>query len=716
MLHPRTFWAVLISWCVLNGVTGAEAPVPAVQTPPARPNIILVFTDDHAFQAMSAYGSRINQTPNLDRIASGGMRFDACLVNNSICGPSRAAVLTGKYSHKNGFFRNGNRFDGSQQTFPKLLQKAGYQTAMIGKWHLESEPTGFDHWEILIGQGPYWNPPMIRNGQRVNHTGYTTDIIGDLTLAWLKERRDPQKPFMLFFQHKAPHREWQPHPRHFKLFDDADVPEPDTLFDDYKGRASPASNQEMTIANHMSALDLKFTPPGNLTPEQLKQWSDYYGPIKEKFERDKPQGRDLVRWRYQRYIKDYLRCVQAVDENVGRVLDYLDESGLSKNTMVIYASDQGFYLGEHGWYDKRWMYEQSLRTPLLVRWPGVVKPGSVNKDLVANIDFAGTILEAAGVAVPPDMQGRSLVPVLKGETPQDWRKSFYYHYYEFPGVHAVAKHYGVRTERYKLIHYYQKNEWELFDLKSDPKEMKSVYEDASYVSIVADLKREITRLQKELDEPDPTRPVPGDPQSRQRPQRQPAGKGKGVKVGALEMLISVGGEKAIVLDGLAGIAPPQKPAIGGRPFAIGASVKPAGDGVIIAQGGVSLGVALFIKDGVPHLAVRSDGDGVVTQIKVKDKIKPGEWTHIVGSLDDKETLRLYINGKEVAGEEARAVARTPAEGVSIGEDTGSHVGEYGANVLKGELRHVRLYLGAITEKEITAWQEGKTTLAKTSGT
>jgi arylsulfatase A-like enzyme len=668
----------------------------------ARPNIILIFTDDHAYQAIGAYGSAVAKTPNIDRLAAEGMRFDACFVNNSLCGPSRAAILTGKYSHLNGFYRNGNRFDGEQQTFPKLLQKAGYQTAMIGKWHLESNPTGFDHWEILIDQGPYWNPPMIRNGQRVNYTGYTTDIIGELSLNWLKDR-DKDKPFMLMFQHKAPHREWQPHPRHFKLYDGVEIPEPATLFDDYEGRASPAGKQQMTIANHMSALDMKLTPPKNLTPEQLAAWTSYYGPIKEHYEKDKPTGKALTHWRFQRYMKDYLSCVAAVDENIGKMLAYLDESGLAKNTIVIYASDQGFYLGEHGWYDKRWMYEQSLRTPLIARWPGMVKAGSVCKDMVANIDFAETFLEIAGAEVPKDMQGRSLVPVLKGQTPTDWRKAFYYHYYETPDSHNVARHYGVRTERYKLIHYYREDEWELFDLKNDPQEMKSIYADPANAALVAELKGELSRLQKDLGDKDPTGRVPDEPGGPARPgaKREP-GRGAGIKAQKMETAMSLAAEKPLTLGGtVSEKAPAQRPAIAGKAFAIGAMVKPATDGVIAAQGGVSLGFSLFIQDGVPHFAVR--GASGITMIKGKDKIVMNQWTHIAGVLDEKETLRLFVAGKEVASAEGNAIPRVPAEGLSIGEDAESPVTEYKTNALKGELRHVRLYLGPVDEKELATW-------------
>jgi len=481
-----------------------------------RPNIIFIFTDDHSPRAISAYGSKINTTPNMDRLAAEGMRFEHCLVTNSICGPSRACILTGKYSHKNGFYRNGNRFDGSQNNFAKIMQKGGYRTAMIGKWHLSSDPTGFDYWEILYGQGPYYNPKMKTAKGDNNHVGYTTDIITDLALQWLKDEGASGKPFMLMYQHKAPHRNWQPGPKHLHMYDDVTIPEPDTLFDDYSNRASPARNQEMTVAKHLSRFDLKLDPPKNLTPEQLATWNAAYGPKNEAFEKAHLRGVARVRWQYQRYIKDYLRCVASVDDNIGRVLAYLEESGLAENTIVIYSSDQGWYLGEHGWYDKRWMYEESLTMPLIIRWPGVVKAGSVNSDLVSNVDFAETFLEMAGLAeqTPGDMQGRSLVPLLRGKSPSNWRKSFYYHYYEFPGAHSVAKHCGVRTDRYKLIHYYQLDEWEFFDLKKDPNELRSVYADSSYAKLVAEHKAELSRLQKDLGETDPHRPVPGDPERR----------------------------------------------------------------------------------------------------------------------------------------------------------------------------------------------------------
>ncbi len=467
-----------------------------------RPNILFIFADDHAYQAISAYGSNLNQTPNIDRIAREGMRFDRCYVTNSICGPMRAVILTGRYSHINGFMVNGNRFDGSQETFPKLLQQAGYQTAIIGKWHLGTAPTGFDYSEILVGQGPYYNPPMIRNGKRVKHTGYTTEIVTDLALDWLKNGRDSSKPFMLMYQHKAPHRAWEPGPKYLHKYDDDTIPEPATLFDDYSGRGNAAHQQDMTIAETMTPRDLKLVAPPNLTKDQLATWKAAYDPKNEAFHKANLKGKDLVRWKYQRFIKDYLRCIAAVDDNVGRMLDYLDEAGLSKDTVVIYCSDQGFYLGEHGWFDKRWMYEQSLRTPFLVRWPGVTKPGTVNKDIVSPVDFAETFLEMAGAKVPAGMQGRSLVPVLKGETPSDWRTVFYYHYYEYPGWHYVRRHYGVTDGRYKLIYFYEPdvNEWELYDLKTDPNEMRSCYADPEYKSVRRRLRKELERSRRELRE------------------------------------------------------------------------------------------------------------------------------------------------------------------------------------------------------------------------
>lgn len=461
-----------------------------------RPNIIFIMTDDHASHAMSCYGSKINKTPNLDRIAKDGMLFENSFCTNSICAPCRAVILTGKHSHINGLKDNRLRFDGSQQTFPKILQKAGYQTAMIGKWHLKTDPTGFDYWNVLPGQGKYYNPDMREMGQQKKYVGYVTDIITDHALDWLK-KRDTEKPFCLMYHHKAPHRSWQPGPKHLTMYDDVTMPEPDTLFDDYTGRGRAAKEQDMSIEKTMNATDLKLTAPKDLTPEQKKNWDSAYNPKNEAFKKANPQGKDLVRWKYQRYIKDYLRCIASVDDNVGRLLDYLDSSGLAENTVVFYTSDQGFYLGDHGWFDKRFMYEESLRMPLLVRYPKEIKAGSVNKDLVQNLDFAPTFLDFAGAEVPKDMQGESFRKILGGKTPRQWRESIYYHYYEYPAVHSVKRHYGVRTKRYKLIYFYNDiDEWELYDMKKDPDELKNVYDDSDYAKVVKELKTELKRLRE----------------------------------------------------------------------------------------------------------------------------------------------------------------------------------------------------------------------------
>ncbi len=534
-----------IKLCVAAVFCGAVAG--SVSAADQRPNILFIFSDDHAAHAMSCYGSKINSTPNLDRIANDGMLFTNCFCTNSICGPSRAVIQTGKHSHLNGFVRNGNRFDGSQQTFPKLLQKIGYQTAVVGKWHLASPPQGFDYSEVLKGQGPYYNPPMLLNGnpEPVKHVGYTSDIITDLSLEWLKEKRDQSKPFMLMYQHKAPHRNWQPGPKHLNMFDNVEIPEPDNLFDDWSGRGSAAQTQDMSIRTTMTPNDLKLNSPRGLTPEQLEVWNKAYGAKNKAFEEAKLEGDDLIRWKYQRYIKDYLRCIASVDDNVGRVLDYLDETGLAENTVVIYSSDQGFYLGDHGWFDKRFMYEESYRMPFVLRWPGKVKPGSVNHNLISNLDFAETFLDLAGADIPADMQGKSLKPLILGKpsggTPPPmtigfsnklvnyshpgFRDALYYHYYEFNGerrtAHMVRRHYGVRTDRYKLIHFYNLDEWELYDLEKDPREMRSRYDDPDYSEIVAQLKTRVADLQKQFQVPDDRGSVPADPPSLHIDPKQP---------------------------------------------------------------------------------------------------------------------------------------------------------------------------------------------------
>ncbi len=494
---------VLLKSILLLGLTSWSAFAASEKK---QPNILFIFSDDHAYQAVSAYNDprKLIETPNIDRIGKEGMLFHRCLVPNSICGPSRAVVMTGKYNHINGFYNNSNcTFDGTQQTFPKLLQAAGYQTAIIGKWHLGSDPTGFDYWNILPGQGVYYNPPMIEMGVTKKQEGYVTDIITDETLKWIKNR-DKTKPFLMMCQQKAPHREWEPPIRYLNHDGGRKYEEPTTLFDDYENRGFAVRDQDMTLEKTITPKDMKLVTPPQLNAEQKAQWEAYYGPRNEAFLKENPQGKDLVRWRYQRYMHDYLACVKAVDENVGRLLKYLEDEGLADNTIVVYSSDQGFYLGEHGWFDKRWAFEESIRAPLLIKWPGVSKPGTSSKEIVSNLDFAETFLDAAGVNVPADMQGHSLKPVLKGETPPDWRKSFYYHYYEFPEPHHVRPHYGVITDRYKLLHFYAPDVdyWELYDHEKDPNELRSFYGDPDYAKISAELKTEVQRLRVELKVPE----------------------------------------------------------------------------------------------------------------------------------------------------------------------------------------------------------------------
>ena len=475
-----------------------------------RPNILFIMADDHAFQAISAYGGPLADlapTPNIDRIADAGMRFNQCLVTNSICGPSRATIFTGKYSHQNGFIDNtiGSKFDFSQNSFPKELQKNGYKTAVIGKLHLGGTPTGFDYTDILPGQGAYYNPTFINQEGEYQMEGYATEIITDKTINWLQTVKDSTQPFMVMMWHKAPHRAWDPGPNELGMYENTTFPEPESLFDNYETR-EPASLNYMSIADAMSLdRDLKMTdqPRRGLNEEQLKAWNAVYGPIYEKFKKDNPQGKDLVRFKYQRYMRDYLACISAVDKSVGKVLDYLKESGLDKNTIVIYSSDQGFYLGEHGWFDKRWMYKESLNTPLLISWPGTIEAGSVNNDLVSNLDFGETLIDIAGGKVPADMQGRSILPILKGETPDDWRKAHYYHYYEHPSEHNVMRHYGITTDKYKLIHfYYDMDDWELFDLEKDPNEMHDVYNDPAYAEVQADLHKQLEELRAKYEDSD----------------------------------------------------------------------------------------------------------------------------------------------------------------------------------------------------------------------
>ena len=507
--------AVIASGLVAgNAMTANEAP--------KRPNILFIMSDDHAEQAISAYGSKLIETPNIDRIAREGVLFQNAFVTNSICAPSRAVFLTGKYSHLNGLRDNRDEFDGSQMTFPKLLQRAGYQTAIVGKWHLKTAPTGFDHWKVLIGQGDYYGPAFLDNGARVQHEGYVTDLITDFALDYLAER-DRERPFLLVYNHKAVHRNWMPSVKHLDMYADRDLPLPETFWDDYEGRPA-AAGQDMRIADMFLSLDLKlhetaydkdeatggernFRAPAawkwayaRITAQEKAAWDAHYDPINEAFRREQPTGRALAEWKYQRYMKDYLRSVVSMDENIGRVLDYLDESGLAEETLLVYTSDQGFYLGEHGWFDKRFMYEESLAMPLVVRYPAAVPAGRVSDALVVNLDFAPTLLDYAGVPVPADMQGRSLRAVLDGPPPADWRTSVYYHYYEFPhGSHDVRTHYGVRTDRYKLIRFYGDMElWELYDLATDPHELHNVYGRAGYETIQEGLHRTLETLRRDL--------------------------------------------------------------------------------------------------------------------------------------------------------------------------------------------------------------------------
>ncbi len=485
-----------------------------------RPNIIFVMTDDHGYQAISAYGSDLIDTPNIDRLANEGMLFRRAYVSNSICAPSRAAILTGKHSHMNGHINNGSVFDSTQVTFPKILQEEGYETAIVGKWHLKSEPTGFDFWKVLPGQGHYYNPDFRTPDGMVREEGHSTELITNTAIEYLDSIRDKEKPFMLMYQFKAPHRQWWPSPQDIGVFADRDFEEQETLFDDYENRGTAAKVAEMRIADHMGlTLDNKIHPDSlektgleefspeiypriyrdaysRLNEEQKEQWDEYYGPINEEFVENTPEGEWLTRWKYQRYMEDYLGVVRSVDRNLGRLLEYLDENGLAENTMIVYTSDQGFYLGEHGWFDKRFMYEESFRTPLIIRYPSEIQAGSKNNDLVQNIDFAPTILDVAGAEVPQEIQGESLTPFFAGNN-ENWRDELYYHYYEYPAEHAVKRHYGIRTDRYKLIHfYYDIDEWELYDLENDPQEMNNVYNVPEYAEVRDSLHQELEQLRE----------------------------------------------------------------------------------------------------------------------------------------------------------------------------------------------------------------------------
>ncbi len=489
-----------------------------------RPNIIYIMSDDHDANAISAYNTTFINTPNIDRIAQEGILFNRSFVGNSICGPARATILTGLHSHKNGFIDNRSRFDGAQTTMPKLLQQAGYQTAIIGKWHLQTYPTGFDYWKILPGQGVYYEPRIIdMKGDTATYHGYATDVITDEALQWLQQGRNAAKPFLLMLHHKAPHRYFFPPLKYIEQFHNKQFPEPASLYIDTTGHGTAWALQTMSILPDMKlSSDLKVDPKylmdipwlkpdsaeiayyhaiiNRIPTAERKRIIDIYAERGEIIQKLRPSGKVLLKWKYQWYMQDYLACVASVDENVGRVLDYLDRSGLAKNTLVIYTSDQGFYLGQNGWFDKRWMYDVSMRSPLMARWPGHIKPGSKSNVMVQNIDYAPTLLDIAGVAVPPAMQGLSLSGILNDPSKTLARNSLYYHFYEYKADHTVLEHLGVRTSRYKLMYFYTVNEWQLFDLEKDPAELKNLVKEQAYQRVLADMKKELLKLRNQYDD------------------------------------------------------------------------------------------------------------------------------------------------------------------------------------------------------------------------
>ncbi len=485
-----------------------------------RPNIVYIMSDDHTAQMMSCYGHSPIQTPNMDRLANDGVIFSESFVANSLSGPSRACMITGKHSHKNGFTNNEHGvFDGSQQTMPKLMQQAGYQTALIGKWHLVTTPTGFDYWDILPGQGDYYNPTFKHmDGTSSVERGYCTNVVTDKSIQWM-EQRDKSKPFILFVHHKACHRDWLPEMKYLREFEDQTFPLPDNFWDSYEGRTA-AKQQEMSIASAHDmdiVYDNKIYTPGDKTrlsgsylgmigrldSADAVAYHQFYDSLSADFKLYPPQGRRLTQYKFQRYMRDYAKVTRSLDDNVGRIMQYLEENDMLDNTLVVYTSDQGFYMGEHGWFDKRFMYEESLHTPLIMHLPkGYERRGQIT-EMVQNIDYAPTFLDMAGAEIPADIQGRSLLPLLKGEkTIGKWRDAIYYHFYEYPAEHAVKRHYGIRTKRWKLMHFYNDiDEWELYDLKNDPSEMHNIYGDPRYAKIQKKLHKQLQKLQALYDDP-----------------------------------------------------------------------------------------------------------------------------------------------------------------------------------------------------------------------
>ncbi len=498
-MKNRTHKTIIILTSLVFAITSCNSDK---RLPIKKPNIIYIMADDLTTQAISAYGGiykDIAPTPNIDKVAKEGMLFQDVLVTNSICGPSRAAILTGNYSNLNGYYKNesGGKFDDSKWTFPQEFQKNGYKTALFGKWHLGTEPVGFDTFKYHNAsgqQGNYWNPLYNDNGKNVKEKGYATNLSTDFALNWLGASEMTDEPFLMVLQYKAPHRPWHPDTKYEKLWDDIEMPYPSTFNDDYKGREKTAGDTEMTM-EYFSRRDMKLERPKNLKRKERIQW-DFYGA--KAGEIVQPKGmtnEEGKKWRYQNYIKDYLACVKSVDDNIGRVLTYLKENNLEENTVIVVTSDQGFYLGDHGFFDKRFIYEESLRMPFMVKYPERIKAGSVNEDIITNIDFAPTLLELAGITTTQKMQGTSFVPVLEGNTPNNWQDAMYYHYYEFPFWHHVQPHYGIRTQKYTLAHfYYNIDVWELYDLEKDPNQMNNIYNDPNYTSTITELKAKLKNL------------------------------------------------------------------------------------------------------------------------------------------------------------------------------------------------------------------------------